>query len=337
MAKLATNYMGLDLKNPLIIGASNLTTKPANAKKLEESGAAAIVYKSLFEEELELDALKLSQELDEYDERHAEMINLFPSVDHAGPDEYLYELQEVVDAVNIPVIASVNAVKKTMWVEYAQKIAETGVAALELNFYYIPSEMDQTPEAIEEEQIDILKELKKEINIPISVKISPYYTNTLNFIKKLDEAGADAIIMFNRLFQPEINIETEKNEYPDNFSQSDDKKLSLRFAALTFDNIKGQIIASNGIHTGEDMIKVMLAGADAVQIVSTLYKNGFDAIPKMLDEVEAWMDKKGYKSIDDFKGKMSKKNIEDPYAYRRAQYIDILLNSEEIFKYKPQP
>ena len=336
MPKLKTNYMGLDLKNPLIVGASNLTTKPANAKKLEEAGAAAIVYKSLFEEELELDALKLSQELDEYDERHAEMVNLFPSIDHAGPDEYLYELQEVVDAVSIPVIASVNAVKKTMWVEYAKKIAQTGVAALELNFYYIPSEMDRVASAIEDEQIEILEQLKKEIDIPVSVKISPYYTNTLNFIKKLDEAGADGIIMFNRLFQPEINIETEQNEYPDNFSQSDDKKLSLRFAALAYDNIDAQIIASNGIHSGEDLIKVLLAGSDAVQVVSTLYKNGFDAIPKMLDELTAWMDKKGYKSIEDFKGKMSKKNIKDPYAYRRAQYIDILLNSEEIFKFNPQ-
>jgi dihydroorotate dehydrogenase (fumarate) len=336
MTKLVTNYMGLELKNPVIVGASNLTIKPANAKKLEEAGAAAIVYKSLFEEELELDALKLSQELDEYDERHAEMINLFPTVDHAGPDEYLYDLEEVVNAVKIPVFASVNAVKKTMWVEYGKKISETGVAGIELNFYYNPSETEIVSEKIENEQIEILKALKKEVSVPVAVKISPYYTNLLQFIKKLDEAGADGIIMFNRLFQPDINIETEENEYPDNLSQSDDKKLALRYSALAFGNIKANISATNGIHYGEDAIKLLLAGADNVQIVSTIYKNGFGAITEMLKDMEAWMDRKGYKSIDDFKGKLSKKNLKDPYAYRRAQYIDILLNSDQIFKFDPQ-
>ena len=329
--------MGMELKNPVIVGASNLTTKPANAKKLEEAGAAAIVYKSLFEEELELDALKLSQELDEYDERHAEMINLFPSVDHAGPDEYLYDLEEVVKAVKIPVFASVNAVKQTMWVEYGKKICEIGVAGIELNFYHNPSETEIVSERIENEQIDILKALKKEVNVPIAVKISPYYTNLLHFIKRIDEAGADGIIMFNRLFQPDINIETEENEYPDNLSQSDDKKLTLRYSALAYGNINANIAATNGIHYGEDAIKLLLAGADTVQIVSTIYKNGFGSITEMLKDIEAWMDRKGYKSIDDFKGKLAKKNLKDPYAYRRAQYIDILLNSEQIFKFNPQP
>ena len=336
MAKLTTNYLGLDLKNPVIVGASKLKTKKGNAKKLEEAGAAALVYKSLFEEELELDALKLSQELDEYDERHAEMINLFPTVDHAGPDEYLYDLEEVVNAVKIPVIASVNAVKKTMWVEYGKKICETGAAAIELNFYYNPSETETVSEKIENEQIDILKALKKEVKIPIAVKISPYYTNLLHFIKRLDDAGADGIIMFNRLFQPDINIETEENEYPDNYSHPDDQRLALRYTALSYGNISGNISATNGIHYGTDAIKLLLAGADTLQIVSTIYKNGFVAITEMLKDIEAWMDRKGYKSIDDFRGKLAKKNLKDPYAYRRAQYIDILLNSDQIFKFDPQ-
>ncbi|MFO7862454.1 MAG: dihydroorotate dehydrogenase-like protein [Salinivirgaceae bacterium] len=336
MAKLTTNYMGLELKNPIIIGASNLTTKAENAKKLEEAGAGALVYKSLFEEELELDALKLSQELDEYNERHAEMINLFPSVEHAGPDEYINDLEEVVKAVNIPVFASVNAIKKTMWVEYGKKIAETGAAGIELNLYHVPSDMESTATEVEDRQIEIVKALKKNVKIPIAVKISPYYTNVLNFIQKLDEAGADAIVMFNRLFQPEINIETEANEYPDNLSNSDDKKLAIRFAALTHGNIKAQIVATNGIHYGTDAVKVMLAGADAVQVVSTVYKNGFAAIKNMVKDMESWMKRKEYNTIEDFKGKLSRKNAKDPYAYRRAQYIDILLNSEEIFKFNPQ-
>jgi dihydroorotate dehydrogenase (fumarate) len=183
MAKLTTNYMGLELKNPIIIGASNLTTKAENAKKLEEAGAGALVYKSLFEEELELDALKLSQELDEYNERHAEMINLFPSVEHAGPDEYISDLEEVVKAVNIPVFASINAIKKTIWVEYGKKIAETGVAGIELNLYHVPTDMESTATEVEDQQIEIVKALKSNLNIPIAVKISPYYSNVLNFIQ----------------------------------------------------------------------------------------------------------------------------------------------------------
>ncbi|MDA3865175.1 MAG: dihydroorotate dehydrogenase-like protein [Salinivirgaceae bacterium] len=336
MAKLTTNYMGLELKNPIIIGASNLTTKAENAKKLEEAGAGALVYKSLFEEELELDALKLSQELDEYNERHAEMINLFPSVEHAGPDEYISDLEEVVKAVNIPVFASINAIKKTIWVEYGKKIAETGVAGIELNLYHVPTDMESTATEVEDQQIEIVKALKSNLNIPIAVKISPYYSNVLNFIQKLDEAGADAIVMFNRLFQPEINIETETNEYPDNLSNSDDKKLAIRFAALSYGNIKAQIIATNGIHYGTDAIKVILAGADAVQIVSTVYNSGFAAIKNMVKDLESWMNRKEYNTIDEFKGKLSRKKSKDPYAYRRAQYIDILLNSEEIFKFNPQ-
>jgi len=329
--------MGLKLKNPIIIGASNLTTKVSTAKKLEEAGAAAIVYKSLFEEELELDALKLSQELDEYNDRHAEMINLFPSVEHAGPDEYLYDLQEVVEAVSIPVFASINAIHNTMWVEYGKKIAETGVAGVELNFYHMSENQEFDSKEIEQQQIDILKSLKKNLKIPVAVKISPYYTNIIRFIKQLDEAGADAIIMFNRLFQPEINIETETNEYPDNLSHSDDKKLALRYTAISAGNIKAQLVATNGIHYGADAIKLLLAGAQAVQIVSTVYKNGFEGIKNMIEDIDKWMERKEYKTIDEFRGKLSKKNITDPYAYKRAQYIDILLNSEDIFKFNPQP
>lgn len=336
MAKLTTNYMGLELKNPVIIGASNLTTDVSSAQKLEEAGAAALVYKSLFEEELELDALKLSQELDEYNDRHAEMINLFPTINHAGPDEYLYDLKEVVDAVKIPVFASINAVKNTMWVEYGKKVAETGVAGIELNFYQVPEDIDQKSEEIENQQISILKSLKKNVDIPIAVKISPYYTNIICFIKKLDDAGADAIILFNRLFQPEINIETETNEYPDNLSHSDDKKLALRYSALCAGNIKAKIIATNGIHYGTDAIELLLAGAQAVQVVSTVYKNGYDGVKNMVTDIEKWMDRKEYKTIEEFRGKLSKKNSKDPYAYKRAQYIDILLNSEDLFKYKPQ-
>lgn len=337
MANLSTDYMGLKLKNPIIIGASNLTTNVKDAKKLEDAGAAAIVYKSLFEEELELDALKLSQDLDEYNDRHAEMINLFPTIDHAGPDEYLYDLQEVVKAVNIPVFASINAVHNTMWVEYGKKVAETGVAGIELNFYHISDDQKLEAEEIEQQQIDILKSLKKHLNVPIAVKIGPYYTNIISFIKRLDEAGANAIILFNRLFQPEINIETESNEYPDNLSHSDDKKLALRFTALAAGNIKAQIIATNGIHYGNDAIKLILAGAQAVQVVSTVYKNGFEGIKNMIVDMEKWMDRKEYDTLEEFRGKLSKNKINDPYAYKRAQYIDILLNSEDLFKFNPQP
>jgi dihydroorotate dehydrogenase (fumarate) len=331
MADLTTKYLGLQLKNPVIVGASNLVKDVDNCKRMEAAGAAAIVYKTLFEEQVELERLQMSEELNQYNERHAEMISLFPDIEHAGPREHLAHIRKVVNAVNIPVIASLNCTFDETWVEYAKQLENTGVNALELNFYSVPGDFKREGKAIINEQLDVVSEVKKSVKIPVSVKLSPYYTNTLMVIQNMYYAGVDGFVLFNRLFQPDIDLEKEEHHFPYNLSHEEDNRLSLRFMGLLYGEIRGSICGNTGVYNGKDVAKMLLAGADAVQVVSTIYKNGIDHIATILNDLEHWMDHKKYETIDAFKGKLARKNQKDPFAYKRAQYIDILMKSEEIF------
>jgi len=332
---LRTTYMGIELKNPIIIGASNLVLDLEMAKKLEEAGAAAIVYKSLFEEQLHLEAAELEDELHEYDERNAEMTSLFPRIEHSGPRAHLLALKKLKETVSIPVIASLNCLYDVSWVEYAKYLEETGVDGLELNFYSTISDVDKTSGQVEDDRIEILKKVKAAVSIPVSVKLSPFYTNMMNVVYRMDNNGANGFVLFNRLFQPDIDIEEEDLKVPYNLSHKGDNRLALRFAGLLSCNVKGSICSNTGIMDGEDLITMLLAGADTVQIVSTIYKNGVIQINRMIEELSSWMKKKGYDKIDDFKGKLCKKNVSDPHAYKRAQYVDFLMKSKEYLKKYP--
>ena len=337
MIELKTTYMGIELKNPLIVGASNLVTDHETLKELENAGAAAIVYKSLFEEQIQIEELEFEEEMAEYNERHAEMINLFPSMKHAGPKEHLMNLNKAKEILNIPLIASLNCVYEDTWIDYVEKIQETGVDGIELNFYAVPKDLDTEGHSIETAQINMLKKIKEKIKIPFSVKLSPFYSNPLNVIAKMDEVGVGAFVLFNKLFQPDFNIENNELVFPYNLSNPDDNRLALRYAGLLYNQINANICSNTGVYTGKDAIKMILAGADSVQIVSTLYKNKVTYIKTMLEEIEAYMQSKNYYKLDDFKGKLSKKSINDPYAYKRAQYVDILMKSDHIFKkYSPR-
>ncbi len=331
MATLQTKYMGLSLRNPLILGASNMVNNLDNLKRAEDAGIAAVVYRSLFEEQMQLESYQLDDQLEAYNERNAEMVTLFPNIEHGGPKEHLFNLQKVKEALSVPVIASINAIYKETWVDYAKQIAQTGVDALELNFFSVPRDLTKDGKEIISSQIEALKAVKAAVKIPVSVKVSPFYTNVLKTIKAYEEAGADAVVLFNRLFEPDIDIEAEKHTSPWNLSTPHDHRLAIRYTGMLYGNINSSIAGANGIYDGKDMVKLLLAGADAVQAVSTFYHNGIRHITKMLDEAGEWMDRKGYKTVDDFKGKLSQKAINDPFVYKRAQYIDLLLKSDEIF------
>jgi len=335
MADLSTKYAGLQLKNPVIAGASNLMEDIDIVKRMEEAGAAAIVYKTLFEEQIELERLQLSEELNQYNERHAEMITLFPDIHHAGPREHLSHLKKVVNSVNIPVIASLNCTTEETWVEYALQLENTGINALELNFYNIPGDFKKEGKVILNDQLDVVTEVKKNLKIPVTAKLSPFYSNTLLAVQQMYHAGIDGFVLFNRLFQPDIDTEKEEHHFPYNLSHEEDNRLQLRYIGLLFGEIRGSLCASTGIFNGIDVVKMLLAGADCVQVVSTLYKHGIGRISKIIEELDSWMESKNYNSIDRFRGKLSRKNSKDPFAYRRAQYINILMNSEEIFKKYP--
>ncbi len=327
--------MGVKLKNPLILGASNLVAKPETISQIVDAGIGAIVYRSLFEEQIQLESLQLEEELTEYEERNAEMTRLFPGLEHAGPKEHLFNLKKLKESVPVPVFASLNAIYEPSWVEYARLLEETGADGLEINLYATPGYFEVSGNTIEEKQVHIVKSIKKAVKIPVSVKLSPFYTNTLNFIKKLDEVGTDGYVLFNKFFQPEIDIQEELFHYPWELTNAQDHQLALRYAGLLHGNIDAGICASRGIQNAEDVIRLLLAGADVVQIVSAIYKYQPGHIAKMLEELSAWMDQKGYKTIDEFKGKLARKNMKDPYSYQRAQYVEILMKSEEIFKKYP--
>ncbi|NDP22663.1 MAG: dihydroorotate dehydrogenase-like protein [Paludibacter sp.] len=299
--------MGIEIDNPIIVGATNLMTNFDNIKKAEDNGAGAIVYKSLFEEQIQLERFQLDEKLSEFNEIHAEMITNHPHLDHnIGADEYLMQIVKAKESISIPLIASLNAVKHDTWVKYAKLLSETGVDGIELNFYQNLLDFNRTSKEIEDEQIAILKEIKQSISIPVSVKLSSEYTNTLNFIKNIDDVGIDTFVLFNSFFQPDIDIETEKHVKSFNISKPGDYKQSLRIAGILYGNINAEVCSSRGIFTGADVVKLILSGASCVQVVSTLYKNGFTQIDKIKQEIAEWMELKSYNSIADFKGKLSK-------------------------------
>lgn len=337
MTDYQTSFMGIALKNPIIIGACSLSTNENKLKKLEQAGAAAIVYKSLFEEQIQLENLQMDNELQQYDNRHAEMARLHPSIEHAGPKEHLYNLKKAKKALNIPLFASLNAIHTETWLEYAHLIEETGVDGIELNLYALPNNKDVESSKIEKQQIELLTTLRKTLSIPIAVKLSPAYTNPVAFIKKVDQSGINGLVLFNRLFQPDIDIHTETHTSPFHLSREGDYGNSLRFAGLLYDEVKADICSSTGIMSGDDIIRLLLAGSDCVQIVSAIYRYKTDIIAKMLEQLTNWMQVKNYHSLNDFKGNLSRKQTKDPYVYKRGQYIDLLLNSEKLLPLSPIP
>ncbi len=335
MADLKTKFMGIDVKNPIVVGACNLSQNPETLVQLEKAGASAIVYKSLFEEQIQYERIQMNESLHEFDDRHAEMTSIHPRLEHGGPKEYLLELKKAKEALSIPLIASLNAVYKETWVEYAQLIQETGVDGIELNFYAAPKDAVTEAVAIENQQLDILKAVRKVVSIPVGVKLGPFYSNPVYVASQMDKLGVNGFVMFNRLFQPDIDVEGEKHVFPFFLSREGDYRLSLRFTGMLYKHIKANICANTGIYSGKDVARMILAGADCVQVVSALYKNKPAHISSMLSELEKWMEAKSYSSLADFQGKLSKASISDPFAYSRAQYVDILMRPEEILKKYP--
>ncbi len=336
MADLTTTYMGLQLKSPIIAGSSNLVMKIENIKAMEEAGVGAIVYKSLFEEQVNFESADFDESMAAYNHRHAEMTKIYPEMEHAGPKEFLIQLKKIKEIASVPIIASINAIYEETWIEYAKLIEETGVDALEINLFKAPKKFEESAQESEAFKLNVIKAVKKAVKIPVAVKLSPFYSSILNFISEIDKTGVDSFVLFNKLFEPEIDINEEKPIFPFNLSSKGDYRLPLRFAGLLYGNIKADICSSGGVHDGEDAIKLLLAGAQSVQVVSTLYKNKIAQIKVILDRINEWMDQKGYKTIDEFRGKLSRKKCKDPYVYLRAQYVDILLNSsDQLLKKHP--
>jgi dihydroorotate dehydrogenase (fumarate) len=332
MTDLRTSYMGIELANPIVAGASDLTASMDTIKRIEEAGAGALVLKSLFEEQIQLERFKLDEDQHRGEAVYAEMASIFPKFQHAGPKEHLMWVRKTKASVKIPVIASLNAVNLETWTEYAKLMAEEGVDGLELNFFATPRDAETRGSAVEEEQLEVVSAVTSSIKIPVAVKLSHFYSNPLNFITRAVKAGARGLVLFNRLFHPDIDIESQSLTQPFNFSARADNRLPLRYAGLLYGGLAADVCASTGVMTGVDLTKMLLAGAAAVQVVTSLYRHGIQIVGKMNEELARWMEKKGYASIADFRGKLSQKNTADPWAYTRAQYAKMLLSLKEFME-----
>ncbi len=317
--------MGVALSNPIVIGACSLSKRIDTIKQLEEAGAGALVIKSLFEEQIQFERGVFEDRLSEYDNMFAEAVTMFPHQDHSGAKEHLYWVKETRKAVRMPLFASLNAVNKETWVEYAQELEDTGVNGLELNFYSPPLDKNINSLEIEKGEVEILASVVEAVKIPVSVKLHPFYTSLLNHTQNLTDAGAKALVLFNRLFEPDIDISKEAKKATLHLSSSSDNRLPMRWAALLYGNTKAEIISSTGIMSGKDAAKMILAGAQAVQVTSAIYGNGIGYVRKMQTDLQAWMAEHNYADLAQFRGKIAEQRAEDPWHFERGQYIKALL------------
>ena len=312
--------MDLLLKSPLIIGSSGLTNSVENVIEFENRGAGAVVLKSLFEEQIRQEiANSLNKSETGFYPEAEDYIANYTKIQQV--DEYLHLIKECKAAVNIPIIASINCVTADEWTTFASRIQAAGADALELNVFILPSDIIRTGKNNEETYFEILEQVKKHIQIPVALKISSYFSGLANTVQKLSWAGVNGLVLFNRFVAPDINIDKLEIKTTNIFSTPKEMANALRWVAILSDSIKTDIVASTGIHDGKALIKMLLAGATAVQVASTLYKNGFGRINTMLTELNTWMEQHNYSSIEEFKGKMSFKNTDNPAAYLRVQFM----------------
>jgi dihydroorotate dehydrogenase (fumarate) len=328
MADLSTTYLGLNLRNPFIAGASGYTANVDRIRELEQAGAGALVTASLFEEQIQYESYRLEEDLSRFDNLSQEVVDVFPTLKHAGAKEHLMWVRRTKEAVGIPVIASLNAVNRDTWLRYAQELEASGADALELNFYATPSEAQPAAADIEKEQLAAARSVVKKVKIPVSVKLSTFYTNPLHFLRALDQEGVRGFVLFNRLFQPDLDAEREANRYEHALSAPGEHLAALRFTALAYGNLQGAICASGGISTAADAAKLLLAGAACVQVVSALYRNKIAYLGTMVRELGAWLEARGYRDLDACRGRLSAGKNSDPGFYRRAQYVKNLLRAD---------
>ncbi len=326
MTDLSTTYMGLKLKNPLVASASPLSKKLDGVKHLEDAGVSAVVMYSLFEEQITHESNALDYFLNRGSESYAEAISYFPEMENynIGPDSYLDLVSKIKETVDIPVIGSINGVSTGGWIEYAKKIEQAGADALELNIYFIPSDVKMGSKEIEDAQVELVANVKRQLSIPLAVKLSPYYTALPAFARRLCDAGADGLVLFNRFYQPDIDTEMLEVVPSLHLSDSYDLRLPLRWVAILHGKVKADLALTSGVHNEKDVLKSMMAGANVVEITSEFLANGVGRTGEILQGLEAWMVEYEYKSIAQMRGSMSHKSVAEPAAFERANYMKAL-------------
>lgn len=321
MVDLTTKYAGLTLRNPIIVGSSGLTDTPEKIKNLEENGAGAVVLKSIFEEEImhEYEHILAEESIKRYKDEFLDYLDY--RIKSETIEKYVKLISGAKKTVGIPVIASVNCTSQYEWTNYASAFENAGADALEINMFFLPSDLKRSPEETENTYFEIVRKLKEKINIPIALKISYYFTSLAQTIQKLSASGVSGLVLFNRFYSPDIDIEKMTVTSTNVFSHPDDLSISLRWIAIMSNRVNCDLAASTGVHDGAAVIKQILAGANAVQVVSSIYNKGPERIQNMLKDIKKWMISKDFETIDQFRGKLSRENISNPAIFERVQFM----------------
>jgi Dihydroorotate dehydrogenase len=329
---LTTNYLGLPLKNPIVASSSPLSHNVDSIRRLEDAGAAAVVMYSLFEEQITFDSFYVDYYLSSGTESYAESLNYFPEMQsyNVWPDEYMNLIRRAKAAVDIPVIGSLNGVSAGGWTDYAALIEEAGADAVELNVYYIPTNENVAGSEIENVYLDILREVKRTVSIPVAIKLSPYFSSTANMAKRLVEEGANALVLFNRFYQPDIDLEALEVVPRLVLSNSNELRLPLRWVAILYGRLMADLAITTGIHTSQDVLKALMAGAKVTMMASELLQNGIRRINVVLDEMRSWMAEHEYESVAQMIGSISQQHCAEPAAFERANYMKTLASYRPI-------
>lgn len=323
---LTSTYLGFNLKNPIVPSASPLSKDIGKIKEMEDAGASAVVLHSLFEEQITHDSLELFYHTVPHEESFAEATTYFPNTQNytIGPDDYLEHIRKAKEAVQIPVIASLNGVTPGGWTEYAKKMEEASADALELNVYMVAADLNKSSEDVENNYVEILKLVKSSVKIPVTMKLSPYFSSMAGFAKKLDNAGANGLLLFNRFYQPDIDLESLEVVPNVLFSNPQSMRLPLRWIAILYGRVKADLAATSGIHSAEDIIKMIMVGAKITQIYAALHQYGIGHIRNLLRDIKTWMIDHEYESLDQMRGSMSHRAVANPAAFERANYMRAL-------------
>jgi dihydroorotate dehydrogenase (fumarate) len=326
MIDLSTQYLGFKLRNPLVVSASPLSKEITNLRQMEDSGASAVVLHSLFEEQINIETNELDRFLWDGSDLGAESTTIFPDLGNynIGPDAYLEHIRQAKQTVSIPVIASLNGVSRGGWVSYAREVQQAGADAIELNVYFIPADPASSSADIEKLYIDLVTEIRHTVTIPVAVKVGPFFSAFANMAQRLEAAGANAIILFNRFYQPDFDLEALEVKPVVTLSNSSELLLRLHWAAMLHGHIHADIAITGGVHTAEDVVKSMMAGAKVTMLASALLQNGIGFLRPLHNQLEAWLEKHEYESIQQMQGSMSQKNVPNPKAFQRSNYMKVL-------------
>ncbi len=323
---LTTNYLGLALKNPIVASSSPLSHNVDSIRRLEDAGAAAVVMYSLFEEQITFDSYCVDYYLSSGSNSYAESLSYFPEMQsyNVGPDEYMSLIRHAKEAVDIPIIASLNGVSAGGWTDYAALMEDAGADGLELNVYYIPTNPDMTGKEVEDLYLEILASVKRTVSIPVAMKLSPHFSSTANMAKRLVEEGVNGLVLFNRFYQPDLNLETLEVAPRLVLSNSGELRLPLRWVAILYGRVLADLAITTGVHSGEDVLKGLMAGAKVTMMASELLQRGVSRIKEVLDEIQIWMDEREYESVAQMIGSMSQQHCAEPAAFERANYMKTL-------------